>query len=728
MRISGRPYVIRGAVAVVLVALVVVVGLVPAPVEQAQASTFSAQLAPVDAEFSSFLNSGPTIMRTVDGRPLGAIPSPLNSALTRGMQVEGASAAATLPSSFDLRTYGEVTPVRDQSSFGTCWAFATYGSLESCLLAGESDNFSEDNLALKSGYFASNANAATLYNTGGNSSMSTAYVVRWGGPVNESEDAYGDSATPAGLSARKHVQDVIWLPGRGSSTDNSGLKTAILQYGAADVSMYFAGSSSGSSYYSAANAAYYYGGSTSGANHDVTVVGWDDTYSASNFATKPSGNGAFIVKNSWGTSWGKAGYFYVSYYDRDFGYDEMAVFDNAESATNYGDVYQYDPLGCTATTYYATSTATTGTGWFANVFTARSSASTTVTAVGFYTAYPNTAYSIYTGSSLAGKTLNTSGTQAYMGYHTITLATPINIAAGQSFAIAVKVVTGNTVTGTVYYPIAMEYPISGYSDQAAASSGQSYFSLTGTSWTDITTDSTLLRSGSGFAGTNVCLKAYSAGSGSSNNGYTLTTSVASGSGSITCHPNKATYNAGDVVTLAAVPSDGCAFSNWGGALSGSTNAATITITGNTSVSATFTAVSMPTRYEQTNSLLVYAGSWSTGSGTTYSGRSYKYTNSATAKVTAYFTGTSVALIGATGPSNGIAKVTLDGVTYYPDFYSKSLTTQQSVWSVSLLPGSHTLVIQRNGTKNAASKGYTINIDALDILGGALTSATKGTNG
>ena len=132
------------------------------------------------------------------------------------------------------------------------------------------------------------------------------------------------------------------------------------------------------------------------------------------------------------------------------------------------------------------------TGWFANVFTATSTSA--LGAVGFYTEVPDTAYEVYTGSSLATKTLATGGTLAYMGYHTVTLPSPAGITAGQPFVVAVKVTSPGTD-----YPIAVEYPLAGYSSSATAAPGQSYYSENGSSWTDATSE---------FSDMNVCLKAY----------------------------------------------------------------------------------------------------------------------------------------------------------------------------------------------------------------------------
>ena len=60
----------------------------------------------------------------------GVIPSPI---LYGGNTVSFAE-GTIFPAKYDLRSLSEVTAVRDQGSWGTCWAHASYASLESCLL------------------------------------------------------------------------------------------------------------------------------------------------------------------------------------------------------------------------------------------------------------------------------------------------------------------------------------------------------------------------------------------------------------------------------------------------------------------------------------------------------------------------------------------------------------------------------------------------------------------
>lgn len=93
-----------------------------------------------------------------------------------------------------------------------------------------------------------------------------------------------------------------------------------------------------------------------GINHCVTVVGWDDDYPRENFPTEPAGDGAWIVKNSWGgkdaewgiySEWGfeQSGYFYLSYYDK-----TIFSVESIEGEANIDSdriIQQYDLLGVT---------------------------------------------------------------------------------------------------------------------------------------------------------------------------------------------------------------------------------------------------------------------------------------------------------------------------------------------------------------------------------------------
>ena len=223
----------------------------PVDEELGRRSLAAAPLNPAFVEFRA-QRGGHAFLELGEDGALGDIPAPSSLAGATGDEVTSGVEQATPGASYDLRTLGRLTSVKNQGSFGTCWAFASCGSLESGLMPGENLNFSEDNMALKSGFGPFEEG---YYDHGGNLWMSTAYLVRWGGPVYESDDAYGDSYTPSGLGPRKHVQEINWIPARGSATDNATIKNAIMEYGAAYVSMYW---SSSTSYYKASTASYYY--------------------------------------------------------------------------------------------------------------------------------------------------------------------------------------------------------------------------------------------------------------------------------------------------------------------------------------------------------------------------------------------------------------------------------------------------------------------------------------
>jgi len=495
-----------------LIVLLIIIPVMGAVTYSGQEIPPFSSLSPINPRYDRFIHD--TTTSQLDYNPdsigaLGLVPTTVDLSFSEGARItnfgtrsstitrysplsaslDDASSAtdvttATLPGRFDLRTLGKVTEVKNQGQCGSCWAFSTFASLESGLLGSESWDFSENNLRNSHGY-------DLLSCQGGNAMMATAYLARWSGALTESSDPYStvsksaSSVTSPNTGAVKHVQEVLFIPDRSSASDNENIKRALTEKGAIFSTIRWEESS-----YRSSSASYYYSGS-SPANHAITIVGWDDSYDRNRFATKPQGNGAFIVKNSWGRSWGENGYFYVSYYDTWIGRDN--AFFSAEGSGNYDHIYQYDPLGWVVSYGENSETA-----YFANIFTAQSAEE--VTAVSFYTPATDSRYqlSVYKGVKNSPVTSNAeisqSGTIGVPGYHTIPLSSPVLLQKGERFSVVVKLTTPG-----YKYPVAVEYPLSGFSSGARATNGQSYVSSSGTTWTDLN---------SVYPNTNVCLKAF----------------------------------------------------------------------------------------------------------------------------------------------------------------------------------------------------------------------------
>jgi hypothetical protein len=101
-------------------------------------------------------------------------------------------------------------------------------------------------------------------------------------------------------------------------------------------------------------------------------------------------------------------------------------------------------------------------------------------------------YDTFDGSTFSNLLGSVSGTLANSGYHTIPLASPINLTTGNDFSIVVNF----TTTGYLY-PVPIEMDFAGYSSGATASPGQSYISSYFGGFTDITTS---------YENTNVCIR------------------------------------------------------------------------------------------------------------------------------------------------------------------------------------------------------------------------------
>jgi C1A family cysteine protease len=107
-------------------------------------------LAPENPKFTKYQNNkfvSKTAHSSV-GHKSGFLPSPVDLSHLKHTSITDiyASASTSTPTSYDLRTLNRVTPVENQGDAGTCWTFATYGSLESYLMPGETWSFSENNL------------------------------------------------------------------------------------------------------------------------------------------------------------------------------------------------------------------------------------------------------------------------------------------------------------------------------------------------------------------------------------------------------------------------------------------------------------------------------------------------------------------------------------------------------------------------------------------------------
>ncbi|PWB87809.1 C1 family peptidase [Methanobrevibacter thaueri] len=392
----------------------------------------------------------------------------------------GPSYDSDLPSSYDLRDC-YVTPVKSQGSNGNCWAFASLASLESCILkaTGCTYDLSEENMKDLMSKFSSYG-WQMVTNTGGYDRMGHAYLVSWMGPVNETQDRYiiGEVLSPV-LSSIFHVQNILFLT-RTSYTDNDEIKRVIMSYGAVSTSIHWYQSGPESekdgytNYYINGKNIYWYR-TDKGANHAVAIVGWDDNYSKNNFKTTPPGDGAWIIKNSWGTGSGENGYYYVSYYDTSLAplnkpYSTYVFLFN--ESIKYDKNYQYDVSG--RTDFFLNESNTV---WYKNRFTATDNE--WLTAVSTYFE-KNTAWdlSIYVNDVLRHVQ---SGT-ATLSYSTIELSSFIPLAVGDVFEVEFKITTDNEAS----VPISEDIIASGVPiNKQLFYENISFISYDGENWTDL---------------------------------------------------------------------------------------------------------------------------------------------------------------------------------------------------------------------------------------------------
>lgn len=379
-----------------------------------------------------------------------------------------------IPAFYDLRNVNNVdyiTDIKDQGNYSTCWAFSSLSSAESNLIKNYGINakkiFSPYHLAYFNYYYnkslldplgnrkdkfgnlfrgiSSAGNEITnknynYLNIGGNEQMATFTLANGKGFVSEEDYKYEDAKPNAKLDNDKafencgyNLENSIWV----APSESATIKENIIKYGAASTGVYYSNNNLSGNY------AYYYNGDST-PNHSVDIIGWDDNYSKDNFNNdnKPNKNGAWLVKNSWGTNWGNQGYFWVSYQDASFLNKFNAVyFFDIKQNTDSGKIYQYD--GCSGIANLVSDENIEA----ANVFYSDSSMQK-LDSVSFAVFKPNTSVEINIYTNLADKTFPESGTLANEepikaqynneGYYTLNLKNSISIDKNSWFAITIK--------------------------------------------------------------------------------------------------------------------------------------------------------------------------------------------------------------------------------------------------------------------------------------------------
>jgi len=261
---------------------------------------------------------------------------------TAGAEVQlPAPPPVAAPASFDWRSNGGnfVTPIRDQSSCGSCWAFATTAALESAVLRAENtpgiDLDLSEQVLISCGSSGSNDAGSC---SGGVIQYASNYIRDTGLPL---ETCYpytggnGSCGSACGTYNTATYSIVSWTDVTGTSPTVSAIRDTLVSYGPLVTTMDVY-----EDFYSYTTGVYSYTTGAYEGGHAVLVVGYNDA------------GQYFIVKNSWGTGWGESGYFRISY----------SQLDNAVDFGDYTLAYAGDSCTCSISPSSRSLGASSGSG------------------------------------------------------------------------------------------------------------------------------------------------------------------------------------------------------------------------------------------------------------------------------------------------------------------------------------------------------------------------------
>ena len=350
---------------------------------------------------------------------------------------------AQIPTSFDLRDHDGnnfVSTVKSQQG-GTCWTHGTMASIESNLLItniwtdnGETGepNLAEYHLDWWNGFNKHNnddtggSNSTDLdVHMGGDYLVATAYFSRLEGAVRDIDGQSYDTP-PNRYSDTYHYyypRDVEWFTIDDALNGIDSIKSQLMQHGAIATCICW-----DNSFIDYNTNFYQPPSSTLLPNHSVTIIGWDNN----RLVPAAPQNGAWLVKNSWGSTWGFDGYFWVSYYDKwSCREPEMGAvsFINIEPL-QYSSVYFHDYHGWRDTKEDITE--------IYNAFEANEN--TFLTSVSFFTATDSVKYKVKIygnnqGDSLSFALSMQEDSIVKKGFHTIDLDLPVELHDKDNFFV-----------------------------------------------------------------------------------------------------------------------------------------------------------------------------------------------------------------------------------------------------------------------------------------------------
>lgn len=271
-----------------------------------------------------------------------------------------------VPQKYDLRDDGFASSVKNQTPFGTCWDFAGTAAAESTILR----QGLEKNIDLSEEAMLWNACGVYIIDDKGWKAYdkdASCYALAYCGvaastglyyekdipySTDTSKAEYSEENRPSSLDTSSPAyiaKDIVYV----DVENQDEIKQAIYNYGAVATGIY-------PTEIHRDGIEAYWVNEEDFTSHSVAVVGWDDNYPRENFVEingqLPKNNGAWLIKNSYGTEMYDKGYMWVSFEDTsifktntEYFDDPSYAFKSFEKMDKNTSILQNDIFGATNT-------------------------------------------------------------------------------------------------------------------------------------------------------------------------------------------------------------------------------------------------------------------------------------------------------------------------------------------------------------------------------------------